>query len=48
MVTIATNPAPAGARKCRDKRVTYRLLVLPKKQLEAPYPRRGDVRFAPA
>ena len=48
MVTLTTKPAPAGAKKCRDKRVTYRLLVLPKKEFKAPYPRIGDVKFARA
>ena len=46
MVTLATKPAPAGAKKCRDKFPTYRLLVVPKAELKAPYPRSGDVRFA--
>ena len=48
MVTLATKPAAAGAKRCRDKTVTYRLLVLPKKEFKAPYPRIGDVKFARA
>jgi hypothetical protein len=48
LVTLATRPAAAGAKKCRDKTVTYRLLVLPKKEFQAPYPRIGDVKFARA
>lgn len=48
MVTLATKPAPPGAKKCRDKTVRYRLLVLPKAEFKAPYPRVGDARFARA
>ena len=46
MVTLVKKPAPAGAKKCRDSRPTYRLLVLPKSQFKAPYPRTGDAKFA--
>src|SRR5262249_28657118 len=48
VVTIATNPAAAGAPRCRDKSPTYRLLVLPKKQFARPSPTRADTRVARA